>query len=135
MANGFLERHRSVSIVAFIALLLLLVPSCFCLQVTGRIGQVPYPTPAFPIQDLLLDESAFPEGWRADGPFDPEWGMAAEETARHFHTSKCHPLMVGASHGVNRFRGGAESAAEAYPEQIAIWFSPNWGDWITPPEL
>jgi hypothetical protein len=135
VAMGFLERHRGMGVVAVLALLVLVACSCVCLQVTGRIGQVPHPTPAFPIEDLLLDESAFPEGWRADAPFDPEWGMASEETARHFHTSKCHPLMVGASHGVNRFSWGADSAAEAYPEQIAIWFSPNWGEWSVPPQL
>lgn len=135
MVNGFLERHRSVGIVAVLGLFVLLALSCVCLQVTGRIGQVPYPTPAFPIQDLLLDESAFPGGWRADRPFDPEERIPAEQLARNFLTDKCHPLLVGAGQDVYRFYWGADSAAEAYPEQIAIWFSPNRGDWSIPPEL
>jgi hypothetical protein len=135
MANGFLERHRSVSRVAFLALLVLLALSCVCLQVTGRIGQIPYPTPAFPIQDLLLDESAFPEGWRADRPFDPEHRIPAEQIARDFHTNGCHPLMVGAGQEVYHFYGGADSASEAYPGEVAYWLSPNWGDWSIPPEL
>jgi hypothetical protein len=133
--NGFLERHRSAGIAAFLAVFLLLALSCVCLQVTGRIGYVPHPTPAFPTDDLLLDESPFPEGWRAVRPFDPDQRLAAEQTARHLLTSKCHPLMVGAGHEVYRFYAGARAAAEAYPEQVAFWFSPNVGDWIIDPEL
>ena len=135
MANGFLERHRSVGIVAVLALFVLVGLSCVCLQVTGRIGYVPYPTPAFPIQDLLLDESVFPEGFRAVRPFDPEDRIPAEQLARNFLTEKCHPLVVGAGQQVYRFYGGASSAADAYPQQIAIWFSPSWGDWSIRPEL
>jgi hypothetical protein len=135
MTNGFLERHRSVGIVAVLTLFVLVALSCICLQVTGRIGQVPYPTPAFPIGDLLLDESAFPEGFRAIRPFDPEERIPAEQIARNFLTEKCHPLLVGAGQEVFRFYDGAGSAAEAYPQQIAIWFSPNWGDWRVPAGL
>jgi len=132
---GCLERHRSVGIVAILALFVLVALSCVCLQVTCRIGYVPYPTPSFPIQDLLLDESVFPDGWRADTPFDPEHRIPAEQTVLSFHSEKCHPLMVGASHEVDRFYGGADSASEAYPGEASYWFSPNWGDWRTPPEL
>ena len=135
MVNGFLERHRSVSIAGFLALFVLLALSCVCLQVTGRIGYVPHPTPGFPIQDLLLDESAFPEGWRADRPFDPEGRIPAEQIMRNLHTNGCHPLTVGAGHRVERFYGGSKSASEAYAGEVAYWFSPNRGDWSTPPEL
>jgi hypothetical protein len=133
--NGFLERHRSAGIAAFLAVFLLLALSCVCLQVTGRIGYVPHPTPAFAIEELLLDESAFPEGWRALTPSDPDRRIAAEQLGRHLLTEKCHPLMVGATHDVYRFYGGASAAAEEYPEQVAFWFSPNLGDWSVHPEL
>jgi len=135
MPNGFLERHRSAGIVAVLALFMLAALSCVCLQVTGRIGYVPYPTPAFPIENLLLDESAFPEGWRAVRPFDPEHRVPTQQVARDFLTGKCHPLVTGVGQEVYRFYGGASSAGEAYPQQIAIWFSPNWGDWSIPAGL
>jgi hypothetical protein len=133
--NGFLDRHRQLGTAAFLALLMLLALGCVCLQVTGRIGAIPHPTPAFPIEKLLLDESAFPEGWRATRPFDPDRRIAAEQITRNILSNKCHPLTVGATHDVYRFYGGASSAAEAYPEETAIWFSPNWGDWSIPAEL
>jgi hypothetical protein len=133
--NGFLERHRSAGIVALLAMLLLVALSCVCLQVTGRIGYVPHPTPAFPTEDLLLDESAFPEGWRANTPFDPDHRIPAEQIRRHVLTSKCHPLVVGVGQEVYRFYGGASAAAEAYPEEVAFWFHRNRGDWSVQPEF
>ena len=137
MSDGFLEKHRSAAIVGFWALLVLLAVPCGWWAWWGSTSGTPwpYPTPAFSIEKLLLDESVFPDGFRAIRPFDPEERIAAEQIARNFLTEKCHPLLVGAGQDVYRFYGGADSAAEAYPEQIAIWFSPNRGDWSTPPEL
>jgi hypothetical protein len=136
--NGFLERHRSAGIVAFLALLVLLaIPCGWCAWWFNSTSGTPwpYPTPAFSIEELLLDESTFPEGWRAARPFDPERRIPAEQIVLDFHTNKCHVLMAGVSHRVQRFYGGASAAAEAYPEEVAYWFSPNWGDWSVPSEL
>jgi len=135
MVNEFLDRHRSLGIAGFVALLVLLSVPCAWLGSIPAVSPYPHRTPAFPIQDVLLDESVFPEGFRAVRPFDPEDRLPAEQVARHFLTEKCHPLMVGAGQQVYRFYGGAQSAAEAYPQEIAIWLSPNRGDWSIPPEL
>jgi hypothetical protein len=138
MANGFLERHRSAGIVAFLALLVLLaIPCGWCAWWFNSTSGTPwpYPTPAFSVEELLLDESAFPEGWRALTPSDPDRRIPAEQLGRHLLPSRCHPLMVGATHDVYRFYGGASSAAEEYPEELGFWFSRNWGDWGISPEL
>jgi hypothetical protein len=136
--NGFLERHRSASIAAFLALLVLLaIPCGWCAWWFNSTSATPwpYPTPAFSIGELLLDESAFPEGWRANTPFDPDHRIAAEQIRRHILTSKCHPLMVGVGQEVYRFYGGASAATEAYPEEAAFWFHRNRGDWSVQPKF
>jgi hypothetical protein len=57
-----------------VGLILLLVSSTLsCVDITVDGG--PVATPPFPIENLLLDESAFPEGWTAYAPFEPEDGF------------------------------------------------------------
>jgi len=109
--------------------------SCLCTQVRCGGG---YPPPAFPVEELLLDESTFPEGWHAHrDSYDPEDRLPAEQIALGLHINGCGPYSLGAGQYVYRFFDGAEEAATAYRTESALWFSARegWGPWGTPPEL
>ena len=135
MVKSFLSRHRSLGVVAFLGLLVVLTALCVCVGIPDSMRPIPYPTPAFPIENLLLDKSVFPEGWRPHHPFDPEVRLPAEQIVLYFHRSRCPSYWLVAGHEVYRFYAGATSAAEAYPEEIAVWFSPTYGTWSVPAEL
>lgn len=129
------EGRRSLELMASVTVLGIVMLSCICIGCGG--GAYPRPTPGFPIEHLLLDESVFPEGWRADEPFDPEVRLPAEQIVLFFHRNECPFYVLGAGHEIYRFFDGAESAAQGYPEESTIWFyrEDGWGPWTVPPEL
>jgi hypothetical protein len=133
MVNGFIQRHRSAGIAAFVALLVLLSLSCVCLQVTGGLGPFPCTTPAFAIEELLLDESAFPEGWEAGEPWDPEVRISAEQIGVFFQRDECPSYSLSAHHEIYRFFEGAQSASDGFARETTVWFASDdawgWGAW------
>lgn len=133
IVNGFLQRHRSAGIAAFVALLVLLALSCLCLQVTGGSGPIPNATPAFAIEKLLLDESAFPEGWEAGKPWDPEVRISAEQIGVFFRKDRCPSYSLSAHHEIYRFFEGAQSASDGFARETMVWFASDdawgWGTW------
>ena len=106
--------------------------SCVCLPVTHG-----YPPP-FPTEELLLEESAFPEGWQTDGStYNPRERLPAEQMGLTYMRHECPYYSLKADHSVYRFFDGAKSAAAAYQQYIAIWFAPRegWDPWSVPAEL
>ena len=97
-----------------------------------------YPPPAFPIEELLLDESVFPEGWQAgERTFDPRQRLPAEQIALGFYIHWCPDASLSAGHQVYRFFDGPRCAALGYQKEIPGWFAPweETGPWIVPAEL
>jgi hypothetical protein len=95
------------------------------------------PERSFAVADLLLDESAFPDGWVLGGdPYDPEDRMPAEQIVVDFFIHEC-PSSLRAGHYVYSFYGGSRCAEMGYRLKIAIWFAPRdgWGPWAVPAEL
>jgi len=95
------------------------------------------PERSFPVADLLLDESAFPDGWLAGGePYDPEDRIPAERIVADFFVHEC-PLSLRAGQDVYRFYGGSRCAEMGYRVKTPVWFAPRdgWGPWAVPAEL
>ncbi len=119
-------------------ILLLASLALLCVRVEGDtivvgLGVEPVPTPAFPIEKLLLDESAFPEGWGQQGTpsYKNAYTLGVERTGVTFIN------RVVAVHEVYRF-SSAERAISKYPgSNDSWWFSPRegWGPWSVPAEL
>jgi len=131
---------RPLVVIGFIVLIVILAGCCcVCLWLSAGMKSGPYPPPPFPIEDLLLDESLFPEGWYADEPFDPEERLLARQVAVGLHRGECPYYGLGALHEVYRFSEGAKSATGAYPREIAYWFAceevRGGGPWRIPTEL
>jgi hypothetical protein len=153
-------RHRaraSLTVLAVLAFLLLSSVACKRLVYSiwyevscGGFGMVPNgflaetfgieyhgPERSFAVADLLLDESAFPDGWLAGGePYDPEDRMPAEQIAVDFFIHEC-PFSLRAGHDVYRFYGGSRCAEMGYRLKTPVWFAPRdgWGPWAVPAEL
>jgi hypothetical protein len=107
---------------------------CFELGCLGGIA----PARAFPIRDLLLDESDLPLDWQVRGePHHPEYRLPAEQIALTFGIDHCGPYSLGASHSVCRFVDGIASASYGYRYKTSIWFAPGagLGPWHAPAEL
>jgi len=95
------------------------------------------PERSFSVADLLLDESAFPDGWLAGRePYDPEDRMPAEQIVVGFFIHEC-PFSLRAGHYVYRFYGGSRCAEMGYRVKTPVWFAPRdgWGPWGVPAEL
>jgi hypothetical protein len=95
------------------------------------------PERSFKVADLLLDESAFPDGWLAGGePYDPEDRIPAERIAVGFFIHEC-PFSLNAGHDVYRFYGGSRCAEMGYRAKTPVWYAPRdgWGAWAVPAEL
>ena len=61
-------------------------------------GGVPVPGSS-PVEELLLDESALPEGWAlSEGTFDPGQRLAAEQLGISFAVDGCASYSLGGSH-------------------------------------
>ena len=157
-----LSREKSRSVITLLAILALPVLSCLvCRPLVnsiwyemscdglGIVGDgfliealgIEYHAPrrSFPIEDLLLDESVFPQGWEVGGePYNPEDRMPAEQIALSFFadTSEC-PSSLITGHDVYRYYGGASCADMGYRSKAPTWFSPweGYDPWRTPAEL
>lgn len=96
------------------------------------------PPRGFRMEQLLLDESAFPEGWRAyEWTFNPRERLPAQQVGRSYYRHKCPYSSVVAGHEAYRFVGGARCADIAYRSRIPVWFArmEGWGPWSVPSEL
>jgi hypothetical protein len=134
--NGRAHSPRWFLVGGFILLLASLMLSC--LRVEGStivvgLGVEPVPTPAFLIEELLLDESAFPEGWGQQGT--PSYKQAPSVLGVE-RTGVTFINRVIAVHQVYRF-STAERAGSKYASEADSWFSPRegWGPWSVPAEL
>ncbi|NIN68303.1 MAG: hypothetical protein GTO63_27065 [Anaerolineae bacterium] len=86
------------------------------------------------VEELLLDlgESAFPNGWRAREPFDPEEWLPAEQIGL-FYDHECAVALLE----VYRFSDDPRCAATGYQKQVRGWFA-RWDEmspWAVPAEL
>lgn len=121
---------RARSCVLIGVLLILAGSILSCLEVTVDGG--PVPTPPFPIEDLLLDESVFPAGWRAYAPHEPPscFGLPIAVT---YSSGSGGGIALHEVH-ISRNR---EEAAERYQEAVRFWFTDDdrHTPWSTPAEL
>jgi len=103
-----------------------------CVDITVDGG--PVPTPTFPIESLLLDESAFPGGWLAYEPYEPEDGFGLAVCV-HYSPPPTSPGGI-ALHSAYVARS-PEEAADGYGIWAAFWFSDRegWSVWRAPDEL
>ena len=123
----------SIPLLSFALLIVVLISSTLSC-VTVSLDGGPVPTPPFPMEDLLLDESAFSEGWAASQPYDPQDG---------FGLSICtHYTPPATSEGGIALHAGyiarsPEEAADGYGIWAPLWFSDRegWSAWSAPDEL
>lgn len=127
---------KSLCLTALLAVLSIGVLSCSNIYLELACGGGAYASPAFPIEELLLDESVFPEGWHAEQPFDPEQWLPAQQIAL-FYKDGCPGRIVAALLEVYRFSDGPRCAAAGYQKEIPTWFAPREGrgPWRIPAEL
>jgi len=91
------------------------------------------PTRTFLLKDLLLDESAFPQGWHGrDMVLGPDQRLRAEQIGRFFYNEN-----GGATQEVYRFSSGTRCAGIGFQKKTAAWFAPaeGWGPWTGPSDL
>lgn len=138
--RSVIQQHTSIKtrlfptkrllLVGLIAVLVSSTLSCVDITVDGG----PVPTPPFPIESLLLDESAFPEGWTAYEAFEPQDGFGLPIAI----TFSPPPGSAGgiALHAAYTARTPQE-AADGYKTWADFWFweSEGWGPWSAPREL
>ena len=121
---------RRLGLVGLIAVLASSTLSCVDITVDGG----PVPTPSFPIESLLLDESAFPEGWTAYEPHEPRDGFGLR-TCIHYSPP---PTSAGgiALHAAYVARS-SEEAGHGYEVWAPFWFAERegWGAWSVPDQL
>ena len=137
--NRFLSSVKSLGVIALLCIPAILLSACssILLELTCG-GECSYPSPAFPIEELLLDESVFPEGWQArERTFNPRQRLPAEQIALGFYIDWCPDYSLGAGHQVYRFFDGARCADMGYRSTTPISFAPRegWGPWSVPVEL
>jgi hypothetical protein len=103
-----------------------------CLDITVDGG--PVPTPTFPIESLLLDQSAFPEGWLAYEPYEPEDGFGLRIC---MHYSPPATSSGGIALHAAYIARTPEEAADGYGIWAPFWFSDRegWSAWSAPAEL
>ena len=116
---------RKVSSLNWITLIVL--SAC---SILGKAGE-PAMSPC-PIEDLMIDESLFREGWLQEGP--PEQRTALIR----FGIRKLSVGFISQRHGVARhdvYEGeNFEETEKQYFREVDSWFSPRegWTDWYTP---
>ncbi|TKJ31643.1 MAG: hypothetical protein CEE40_01085 [Chloroflexi bacterium B3_Chlor] len=120
---------RRLGLVGLIAVLVSSTLSCVDITVDGG----PVPTPSFPIESLLLDESAFPEGWTAYEAFEPRDGFGLPIAITYSSPGYGGGIAV---HEVDISRN-REEAAERYQEAVRFWFTDDerYTAWSAPAEL
>lgn len=103
-----------------------------CLDITVDGG--PVPTPAFPIESLLLDESAFPEGWVAYEPHEPKDGFGLGIC---IHYSPPATSAGGIALHAAYIARSPEEAVDGYGIWVRFWFSDRegWSAWRARDEL
>jgi hypothetical protein len=115
-------------------LVLLCVISAVLCRVAAQVDEGPVPTPSFPMEDLLLDTTAFPEGWYlpTGQPFDPRAGFGIRTALTFSPPGRGGIALHEASVARN-----PEEAAEGYEEWGQFWFSNREGycTWSSPTEL
>jgi len=124
---------RSYVLVGLLLVLADSALSCLGCRVTRG-----YPPPPFPNEELLLDGSAFPEGWSAyEGFSNPREWLPADQIGRHYVRHDCPRYSLLASHSVYRFFEGENSAIGGYQRCANSWFAPeeDWEAWAVPAEL
>ncbi|HUW12584.1 MAG TPA: hypothetical protein VM537_22850 [Anaerolineae bacterium] len=106
--------------------------SVSCLDITVDGG--PVPTPTFPIESLLLDESAFPEGWVAYEPHEPKDGFGLSVC---IHYSPPATSAGGIALHAAYIARSPEEAVDGYGIWAPFWFSDRegWSAWSAPGEL
>lgn len=102
-----------------------------CIGITVDGG--PVPTPPFPIEDLLLDESAFPGGWQAHVPFEPRARFGLPVGVTYYSPGSGGGVAL---HEVYVSRD-PEEATERYQEAVRFWFTDDerYTAWSAPAEL
>jgi hypothetical protein len=104
---------------------------CTCVGVTVDGG--PVPTPPFPMEDLLLDESAFPEGWQAQVPHDPPRTYGLPLAVTYGSPGRGGGIALYEVH-VSR---DPEEATGEYADAVSFWFRDDerHTPWTAPTEL
>jgi hypothetical protein len=105
-------------------------PSCVDISLDGG----PVPTPPFPIESLLVDESVFPEGWTAYEPDEPEDGFGLRVGV---HYSPPATSAGGIALNAVYVARSPEEAADGYGIWAPFWFSDRqgWSAWSAPDDL
>ena len=116
-----------------LALLIVVLISSTLSCVTVSLDGGPVPTPAFPIESLLLDESAFPEGWEAYDPFEPRDGFGLPIAITLSSPTYGGGIALHAGYVAR----SPEEAAGGYATWADFWFwdREGWGPWSVPSEL
>jgi len=142
--STFLAHKKALTVVALVAIAAVMSVCCSAslpgyyglyLQVACTGGGSP--ARSFGVEELLLDESAFPEGWKTRGPFEPDDGLPAERVAVDFDAYPNPDTSLAAWQEVYRFWGGTRCADIGYRSEGLVWFAP-WpgrGPWRPPTEL
>ncbi len=128
--NRVIGYPGSLGIMALLAIIAASTLSCICVGL--RCWGSPA-APAFPIEQLLVDESLFAEGWYQQGePISRD--LVSLGVDRIGVTFISHGGV--ALHDVYRCGSAARSVRE-YPGRIESWFSlrEGWGPWSVPAEL
>lgn len=135
--NGFLCSVESVRVLVLLWALAISVSSCSEIKLALTCGGGTHPPPSYAIEDLLLDESAFPGGWRAyENTFDPRERLPADRIGLTYIVNG-GPHSIIAIHEVYRFSDGSRCAALGYQKNTPLWFAPREGQtlWAVPAEL
>ena len=121
---------RRLGLVGLIAVLVSSTLSCVDITVDGG----PVPTPSFPIESLLLDESAFPEGWTAYEAFEPRDGFGLPISITF---SPPRDSAGGMALHAAYIARSSQEAAHGYQTWADFWFweSERRGPWSVPREL
>jgi hypothetical protein len=128
MARHLLASSR-LGLLGIIAALMSSALSCVSITLDGG----PVATPTFLIESLLLDESAFPEGWTAYEPGEPQDGFGLRVG---IHYSPPAPSAGGIALNAAYVARSPEEAADGYEIWAPFWFSDSegWSEWRAPDE-
>ncbi|MDH5606782.1 MAG: hypothetical protein OEY93_07830 [Anaerolineae bacterium] len=97
--------------------------------------QIGISDPGFKIEELLIDETAFPDGWYTseNGPFTPSSAPLGGYRSIGRISLSYHSPNSLASEEIHRFRNKQEATQE-FDRQIPIWFPSGeyWTEWEVP---
>lgn len=116
-------------LLALVALMLSCTGGC-CPPVRPRV-----PERSFTLDELLVDESAFPSGWQQQGLPDRK-GAPVRLGIERIGVGFMGGIEGVALHQIYQFEGVGETT-EAYQELSKFWFSERegWTSWSSPTEL